>query len=116
MLIDSINRDNSLGIFLSETWLHDGIQDAEVAVEGFNLFRGDREGRERGGAAIYLKDSLNGRRTKSFSNGVVDYVVATSKVLDAVLISVYRPPNTSINESNHAVSSLMEEVDLLQSN
>ena len=52
MLIDSINRENSLGIFLSETWLHAGIKDAEVAVEGFNLFRGDREGRERGGAAL----------------------------------------------------------------
>ena len=92
MLIYYLSRDNSLGIFLPETWLHDGIQDAEVAVEGFNLFRGDREGRERGGAALYLKENLNGRRTKSFSNGVVDFVVVTSKVLDAILNSVYRPP------------------------
>ena len=116
MLMDSLNRDNSLGIFLTETWLHEGILDAEVTVEGFNLFHGDRDGRERGGAAIYLNDSLNGRQIKSFLNEVVDYVVVTSKVLDAVLISVYRPPDTSYNEWNHAVSSLMEEVDLIQSN
>ena len=43
-------------------------------------------------------------------------MVVTSKVLDAVLISIYRPPDTSYNEWNHAVSSLMEEVDLIQAN
>ena len=116
MLLDSLNRDNSIGVFLSETWLNDGILDAEVTLEGFNLFRGDREGRARGGSALYLREYLNGRKAKSFSNGVVEYVIVTSKVLEAIFISIYRPPDTSYNEWNNAVSSLMEEVDLIQSN
>ena len=95
MLLDSLNRDNSIGVFLSETWLHDGILDAEVSLEGFNLFRGDREGRARGGSALYLREYLNGRKGKSFSNGVVEYVIVTSKVLEAIFISIYWPPDTS---------------------
>ena len=106
--------ETTIGIFLSETWLHKGTLDAEVSLDGFNLFRGDRDGQDRGGSALYLREYLNGRKIKSFSNGVVGYVVVTSKVLDAVLISIYRPPETSYNEWNHVVSSLMDEVDLIQ--
>ena len=47
---------------------------------------------------------------------MVDYVVVTSKVMDAVFVSIYRPPDTSYMEWNHAVSSLMEEIDLIQAN
>ena len=66
MLKDSLDYDNSIGCFLTETWLNQDILDAEVSLEGFNLFRGDRVGRARGGAAIYLKDRLNGRLSKAF--------------------------------------------------
>ena len=116
MLRDILTSNNSAGVFLTETWLNDGILDAEVTMDGYNLFRGDREGRARGGSALYLREYLNGRKCKSFSNGVVDYVVVTSKVMDAVFVSIYRPPDTSFMEWNHAVSSLMEEIDLIQAN
>ena len=76
MIKDSLNIDNSLGIFLSETWLSKDIMDAEVNLNGFSLFRGDREGISRGGTALYLKDRLNGRFVKSFTNGVVEFVIA----------------------------------------
>ena len=98
MLRDSLVLDNSIGVFLTETWLSQEILDAEASLEGFDLFRGDREGHARGGAAIYMKEKLNGRFAKSYSNGVVDFVVATSKVLDAVFVSLYRPPDTNLQE------------------
>ena len=98
MLKDTLNVDNSIGIFLSETWLSNDIMDAEVNLDGFSLFRGDREGRSRGGTALYLKDRLNGRFVKSFTNGVVEFVIATTKVLDAIFVSIYRPPDTSATE------------------
>ena len=37
----------------------------------------------------------------------------TSKVLDTVFVSMYWPPDT-YNEWNHALGSLMEEVNLIQ--
>ena len=43
----------------------------------------------QGGAALYLKDRLNGRFIKSFSNGVVEFVIATFKVLDAAFVAIY---------------------------
>ena len=98
MLRDTLISDNSIGIFITETWLNQDILDAEVYLDGYNLFRGDRVGRQRGGTAIYLKENLNGRFTRAFSNGVVDFVVATSKVLDSVFVSLYRPPDTKIQE------------------
>ena len=43
----------------------------------------------RVGTALYLKNSLNGRLSSTFSNSVVDYFVVTSKVLDVVFVSLY---------------------------
>ena len=116
MLKDSLDCDNSIGVFLTETWLSQDILDAEVTLEGFNLFRGDRVGHSRGGAAIYLKEKLNGRFSKAFSNGVVDCVVATSKVLDSVFVSLYRPPDTKLQEWKCALETLSSEIELLQAN
>ena len=116
MLKDSLDYDNSIGCFLTETWLSQDILDAEVNLEGYNLFRGDRIGRTRGGAAIYLKERLNGRLSKAFSNGVVDCVVATSKVLDSVFVSLYRPPDTKLQEWKCALETLSSELELLQAN
>ena len=79
MLRDTLMRDSSVGVFITESWLNNEILDAAVFMEDFTLFRGDRCGRNRGGAALYLKDNLNGRLLKSFSNGVVDFVMVTSK-------------------------------------
>ena len=114
MLCDTLKCDNSLGIFLSETWLSSDILDAEVKLDGYSLFRGDRIGRSRGGAALFLKDSINGRLAKSYSNGVVDFVVASTKVLDAIFVAIYRPPDTSVMEWKMAVDALIEEIDLIQ--
>lgn len=116
MLKDSLDFDNSIGVFLTETWLSQDILDAEVSLEGFNLFRGDRVGRSRGGAAIYLKEKLYGRFSKAFSNGVVDCVVATSKVLDSVFVSLYQPPDTKVQEWKCALETLSSEIELLQAN
>ena len=49
MLGDRLTLENSLGIFLSENWLTSDILDAEICMDGYPLFRGDGNGRERGG-------------------------------------------------------------------
>ena len=61
----------------------------------------------QGGTALYLKDRLNERFVKSYSNSVVEFVIATSKVLDAVFVSIYRLPDTSIMEWKSAIDTLM---------
>ena len=56
-MLDSLNRDNSVGIFLSETWLEEGILDTEVNLKGLSLYHVDIVWRSRGGVALYLKES-----------------------------------------------------------
>ena len=47
MLLDVLERDNSTEIFLSQSWLNDGILDAEISFERFNLFHRDHVGRSQ---------------------------------------------------------------------
>ena len=43
-------------IALIETWLSPDITDNEIAIDGFKVFRKDRNG-NRGGVAVYVKDT-----------------------------------------------------------
>ena len=58
VLGDTLRNKNSLGVLLTETWLAPEILDAELNIEGYTLFRGDRSARIIGGAAIYLVNEL----------------------------------------------------------
>ena len=72
--------------------------------------------RQRGGTAIYLRNDLNGKLAFTFSNSVIEYVIVKVKKLDAIIISLYRPPDTVNNEWNHAIKSLVNDINLCQSN
>ena len=53
-----ILHDNDIDIIgLSETRLDENIGDAEVSIEGYKIFRNDRNA-NGGGVAIYVKDTL----------------------------------------------------------
>ena len=45
-------------IVLTETWLHGEIGDAEISIEGFNIFRCDRETHRGGGVVFYVATVL----------------------------------------------------------
>ena len=55
---DMLVSNNSVGIMVTETWLDDSVLDAEVQIPGYDIFRADRKGRRRGGAATYLSSEL----------------------------------------------------------
>ena len=62
-LHDQAVQHNSLFVGVTETWLHEGVLDAEVthAFPGYNLSRSDRAGgRQGGGVALYLREDLTG--------------------------------------------------------
>merc|ERR1711874_60426 len=53
--------DNIILMNLTETWLDNTVEDV-VEIEGYNLFRGDRNGKIRGGTAIYLHDKIEANK------------------------------------------------------
>ena len=66
--------------------LKEDISDAEVKIDGFTIFRGDRNSRNRGGTAIYLRDDLKAKFAHKFCNKVVQYVIVKVKKLDLIII------------------------------
>ena len=104
---NTLENDNSIGIFLTETWLDDSIFDAEISMENFNIYRSDRNIRQRGGAAIYLRKELNCKIFSSFSNSVVETVIVMCKDMNTLFICIYRPPATNNDEWTEAIELLM---------
>ena len=79
-------------LFLTETHLKPYICEAEILIKNYTAFRADRSDRVRGGAAIYLHNSLVADLSRSFSNSYCEAAMVFNKHSNSVLVSIYRPP------------------------
>ena len=85
---------------LTETWVH-SHKDAELKIDGYQLFRSDRNRREKsnrgrysGGVAAYVHDSFASQMEVKlqYSNGVVEALGLFSSSHNLFLAIVYRQP------------------------
>ena len=94
--IDRIIRDNSINIFaISETHLDDSFDDSCISINGFNVFRKDRN-KFGGGVAIYIQNSLPGKmRTDLMINNIEACVVQVYLpfIKPIIVCCFYRPPS-----------------------
>ena len=107
-LYDQAVRNNALFLGVTETWLHEGVLDAEVTYSfpGYNILRCDRAGgRQGGGVALYLRDDLTGDILTSYAQthplrggSVCEMIVVKIHQLDTIVCVVYRPPDTRCEE------------------
>ena len=88
-LSDRMTMSNSLGCFMTESWLKLEILNSEVNIDGYNIFRCDKKGRYRGGVAAYLRQDLACMELWQFSNSVVDILAIKCKKLDCIFIIIY---------------------------
>ena len=105
---DQAVKHNSFFIGVTETWLHDGVLDAEVChnFPGYSLMRSDRAGsRQGGGVALYIREDLTGDILVSYSHihpsrggSVCELLVVKIHQLDTVVCIMYRPPDTRLEE------------------
>ncbi|XP_046750069.1 uncharacterized protein LOC124413491 [Diprion similis] len=85
-------------ISISETWLHSYISDDVVRLNNYFLIRNDREGREGGGVACYIHNSLKVKvlamSPSEFSNSpeflILDIHLSDSESI--LFSSIYRRP------------------------
>ena len=107
-LADQAELKRALFVAVTETWLNDGVFDSEVChnFPGFSLFRSDRIGREGGGVALYLKDTLTGEVLGTFDNKVCQFLTVKIHQLDTVATVFYRPPDTRMAEFTEALQKL----------
>jgi hypothetical protein len=82
---------------INETRLDESINDVEVNIEGYNLYRRDRC-RHGGGVAIYTRDVLNVREMSPFVPENIEAVcleIIKPKSKPILLTTVYRPPSSN---------------------
>ena len=102
---------NPLIIVLTETHLNSNILNAEVNIPGYTLYRSDREGRTHGGTCIYTRNDLATQQLVSHSNSVCETLVLKVKTLEIILVSIYRPPDTSLEAFTEAISLSKAAID-----
>lgn len=79
---------------VSETWLSESVADDLVALDGFVLFRCDRDGRA-GGVAIYVRSDIRCQRIDYVATSYEQiWVKSTVRHAKYIFGCVYKPPST----------------------
>ena len=77
-------------VSLTETWWDGRVEDAQVNVPGYNLFRSDREFRTGGGCALLIHGSLIVTDTTSISDDFNNLIAVYVPRCHTILASIYR--------------------------
>ena len=84
-------------IMITETWGRKAVNDAELALQGYRLFRRDREDRRGGGVAIYCSESLRPGPCGDVNLFGFDEVVGCTIPLrngeNLLVLCIYKAPN-----------------------
>ena len=100
-------------ISLTETWTKQYMKDAQMMIRGYNLFRADRKLRGRGGAALYIHNSITVNDFWSYDNKFCEAGVALLEREKTVLIVVYRPDNASLSHFTNTMNFIEEKIKSL---
>ena len=115
-LRDLATKTGSFIIILTETWLNEGILDAEVKIEGFRIYRQDRVGQTRGGVCIYLREDISAQISFSASNQSVETLMIKIKELKSLFFVNYRPGGVKGSGFETNLEDLSNVIELCQSN
>ena len=94
---------------LTKTWFREQCDDAEVNIDGYRIFRQERNsqmtrnwGRENSGAALYIRNDLVGSAevARNFSSGVIGMIGVKLKNQNLLIVVIYRQPHTNTNEND----------------
>ena len=96
-LNEYVLKENIKMIFLTETHLNPDIEDDEVQIANFKIFRSDRTKRKCGGVCIYVHNDINMPKTDifTFSNSTCETVIIFIEELELHAICSYRPPDST---------------------
>ena len=84
---------------INETSLDDSIDNAEVHIQGYNIYCKDRC-RFGGGVAIYARDALNVINRSQLVPTLIEAVcveIIKPKTKPFFITSIYRPPNSKVD-------------------
>ena len=103
-------------IALSETWLKPYISDAQIQLPGYHSIRSDRRSRIRGGALLYVHESLPVTKEESFDDSVCEVAMCTIDSANIILASIYRPPDATMKNFRAVTKFIQDYVEKSSSN
>ncbi|XP_063688434.1 uncharacterized protein LOC134821660 [Bolinopsis microptera] len=83
-------------IALTETWLKSYIEDAQLEIPGYSLFRSDREARVGGGVLLYTHDELPITNVQTYDDRYCQALMCTSESEKSIICVLYRPPDCPV--------------------
>ena len=116
-----LRNENHIFLGLTETWLSSTHKKAELEIEGYEIFRQDRNrskskhGRYSGGVAFYIRSDISPmfEPILEFSNGVNEALLMYSKTFDLIIGVIYRQPTNPQHRSD--APEFIELVTAMQS-
>ena len=100
--LEVILREIDIDIIgLSETHLNEQIEDSEVNITGYCIFRNDRD-ENGGGVALYVKKSLTYSTVtwKSEKLELLSLEISPTHANPFLLVCWYRPPTSKVDEES----------------
>ena len=95
IIAEHAHEEKALNIALTESHLHKNINDSEINIDGYSIFRADRnEGRKKGGVITYVHNSAIAqcKLLLARSNSFVEFTMLHFSKLQLIFITIYRPP------------------------
>ena len=80
---------------LSETWLDGNVNDGELQVPGYRMYRKDRSSGKGGGVMVYVSEGVKSLRREDLENDFLEvlWVQVKTKLGQMLVGNVYRLPN-----------------------
>lgn len=98
---------------ITETHLDENIQDSELAIQGYNIFRLDRDG-NGGGMAFYIQDHIPAKMRKDLNGKGVETLwlqVHLPYAKPILTCCCYRPPNSGTEYLDNICTMLQKVTD-----
>ena len=92
----------------TESHLDSNIDDAEIAIPKYSVYRSDRLNRIQGGVVIYVRSPyiVDEKLMTKFSNGVCELLILKIKEINLSIVCVYRPPDTTQTEFSECINTI----------
>ena len=83
-------ENDAILISLTESHLNENILDAEININGFDLFRQDRQLAQKGGIITYIKDTISStaKIVCAGSQGRIEYLCIYFSDKDLLFITI----------------------------
>ena len=108
-------HDHELDVLgLNETRLSKDIRDSEVSVEGYDIYRHDRD-TSGGGVAIYVKDTLSHQKREDIRDPNLEIIgieITHRHAKSYIVLCWYRPPTEGTDVSTfEALTNIIKKLD-----